>query len=162
MSLPGVRDLAKQLATNWEAAGSLSTSFDEDEDEEEGELTCLSWLHTSNPHSVSMPPASNIPNIPLPPKLRMKEETGDPMKELLSKKFQIQQKTSVKKLCQHFKILSQVTHVATVDFRINLYDQYDKRIPCPQYKDFSVDETLKPPYSYAALICLAIASTRLI
>merc|ERR1719189_2674140 len=57
------------------------------------------------------------------------------MKELLSKKFQIQQKTSVKKLCQHFKILS-------------------------QYKDFSVDETLKPPYSYAALICLAIASTR--
>ena len=131
MSLPGVRDLAKQLATNWEAAGSLSTSFDEDEDEEEGELTCLSWLHTSNPHSVSMPPASNIPNIPLPPKLRMKEETGDPMKELLSKKFQIQQKTSVKKLCQHFKILSQVTHVATVDFRINLYDQYDKKNTLP-------------------------------
>ena len=108
MSLPGVSDLAKQLVTNWEAAGSLPTYLDEEEEEEEGELTCLSWLHNSNPHSVSMSPVPNIPTLPLPPKLRMKEETGDPMKELLSKKFQIQQKTSVKKLCQHFKILSQV------------------------------------------------------
>ena len=106
MSLPGVSDLAKQLVTNWEASGSLPTYLDEEEDEEEGELTCLSWLHNSNPHSMS--PVPNIPTLPLPPKLRAKEETGDPMKELLSKKFQIQQKTSVKKLCQHFKILSQV------------------------------------------------------
>ena len=109
MSLPGVSDLAKQLVTNWEAAGSLPTTYlDDEEEEEEGELTCLSWLHNSNPHSISTSPVPNIPNLPLPPKVRMKEETGDPMKELLSKKFQIQQKTSVKKLCQHFKILSQV------------------------------------------------------
>ena len=111
MSLPGVSELAKQLVTNWQAAGSLPTTGyldDEEEEEEEGELTCLSWLHNSNPHSASMSPVPNIPTLPLPPKLRMKEETGDPMKELLSKKFQIQQKTSVKKLCQHFRILSQV------------------------------------------------------
>ena len=115
MTLPGVSHLAKQLVTNWEAAGSLPTPFDDDDEEEEGELTCLSWLHNSNPHSISTSPVPNIPNLPLPPKVRMKEETGDPMKELLSKKFQIQQKTSVKKLCQHFKILSQVKFLTIIE-----------------------------------------------
>ena len=120
MSLPGVSDLAKQLVTNWEASGSQPSYLDDDEDEEEGELTCLSWLHNSNPHSIS-PVPNSMPTLPLPPKLRVKEETGDPMKELLSKKFQIQQKTSVKKLCHHFKILSQVK-LSTISQVISLQD----------------------------------------
>ena len=71
---------------------------------------------------------------PSPPKPKA-PEPADLHKELLTKKFQIQQKTSVKKLCHHYKFLL-------------------------KYNDFATDATLKPPYSYAALICLAFASTR--
>ena len=107
MSLPAVSQLAKQLAKNWEATGGLGcVGRATDEEEEEEELTCLSWLHTTSPRDTS---TCHLPAPPLPPKHRANAESPDPLKDLLSKKFQIQQKTSVKKLCQHYKFLLKVS-----------------------------------------------------
>ena len=47
MSAPAISLLARQLASNWEAGGQEELEVQEEQEEE---LTCLSWLHT-----VSMP-----------------------------------------------------------------------------------------------------------
>ena len=113
--------LATKLQANWLAkesgsqAGQPAGKVDD--------LTSLSWLHTvsimPNTASQSEEPASEekqqqaspAPSTPRPsaaPKSGGCPAPQSHLQELLSKKFQIQQKTSVKKLVQHFKLLSQV------------------------------------------------------
>ena len=75
------------------------------------DLTCLSWLTKptllsgvkGNLNEVNEEKNNLIDSI---------EETAkSELEELLAKKFQILQKTSVKKLCQHFHVLSQVRRI---------------------------------------------------
>ena len=117
MSLP-TQHLASKLQANWLAKGTQPGSGEGKVDD----LTSLSWLHT-----VSIMPdggsqgedTSNeekqVTTTPSTTRGSTTQKSGgcpapqSHIQELLSKKFQIQQKTSVKKLVQHFRLLSQVS-----------------------------------------------------
>ena len=129
--------LASKLQANWLAKETSSCSDQSDQPSTKlDDLTSLSWLH-----NVSILPVNNnntvkegVPVSTDPQPVRpvatphtSQADTGSSvtpshgqdtcagpeshLQELLSKKFQIQQKTSVKKLCHHFKLLSEVNRV---------------------------------------------------
>ena len=125
MSLP-THHLASKLQANWLAQEPAEQA---DQLTKLDDLTSLSWLHNvsilpvnnNRPASVkegaetipgqqkpAPPPASAPSASPCPKPASCPGPQSHPLQDLLSKKFQIQQKTSVKKLCHHFRLLSQV------------------------------------------------------
>ena len=83
------------------------------------DLTCLSWL--TKPALLSGVKGNlNEVNEEKNELVNSVEETAKSeenlLEELLAKKFQILQRTSVKKLCQHFQVLSQVRRIVRFHF----------------------------------------------